>query len=55
MSLLENLPVDVHTPTQQEEKVVDILFGHSHDRKCPGNHSTHSSHEMLRTFEEGLQ
>lgn len=56
MSLLENLPVDVHTPTQQEEKVVDILFGDKNDRKCPGNHSNHStpSHEMLRTFEEGL-
>ena len=54
MSLLENLPVDVHTPTQQEEKVVDILFGHKNDdKKCPGNHST-QSHEMLRTFEEGL-
>lgn len=61
MSLLENLPVDIHTPNHQEEELVQVLFGDgdnhdvekaSHHR--PTNHSAPKSHEFLRILEEGL-
>jgi len=59
MSLLENLPVDIHTPTQQEEQVVDILFQKDHPAPSHSTRDgtpTHSrdKHAVLQGFEEGL-
>lgn len=67
MSLLENLPVDIHTPNHQEEELVQVLFGDDtpkgqQDQCRHKNHESHSTGHahppkgsaMLRIFEEGL-
>lgn len=55
MSLLENLPVDVHSPSEHEENVMNMLF---HDEKDGGNESSNGStkrkYPILQGFEEGL-
>lgn len=57
MSLLENLPVDIHTPTQQEEQVIDILFQKDHPAPCHSSSDPkqpRDKHAILQGFEEGL-
>lgn len=52
MSLLANLPVDIHSPTEHEQEVIDILF--KQEQNNTGIKDTEKRYPFLQGFEEGL-
>jgi hypothetical protein len=52
MSLLANLPVDIHSPTEHEQEVIDILF--KEEQNNTGTKDTVKRYPFLQGFEEGL-
>jgi len=55
MSVLENLPVDTHAITDQEEQILTVLFNDEKVSNTPHTpHPPHPNHPYLVMFEEAL-
>lgn len=50
MSRLENLPVDIHSPTENEHKIINVLFGDEDNEKRKPS----GRYPVLQGFEESL-